>query len=217
LNTSELLLYGAVGGLAAIALAYQNWRASVKFALVFVLFEGAVRKWILPGASDLVYFIKDVFLIGAYLRFAKEYPTPLRFQWPGIPIDSMKLCLFVLALFALNPNVGSIPAAVLGLKAYLFYVPLVVVLPKLFDTRDEFIRGVFQYVLFSVPICLLGVLQSQSGAFDVINTYATGTEEWGVSQIGGSGLVRITGTFAYLSGHVVFLSRMHISEPTRPY
>jgi hypothetical protein len=32
-------------------------------------FEGALRKWVLPQASEMIYFLKDVVLIGAYLNF----------------------------------------------------------------------------------------------------------------------------------------------------
>lgn len=37
--------------------------------MVLVIFEGAIRKWLLPGAQDLVYFGKDVLLIGAFGGF----------------------------------------------------------------------------------------------------------------------------------------------------
>ncbi|MBL9131444.1 MAG: hypothetical protein JNG86_09610, partial [Verrucomicrobiaceae bacterium] len=34
----------------------SNWRAGVKIAFVMVLIEGALRKWVLPGAQELAYF-----------------------------------------------------------------------------------------------------------------------------------------------------------------
>src|SRR5580704_11720836 len=45
------------------------WQKAVKAALVLVVFEGAIRKWILPGSSDLVYFLKDIVLLLGYASY----------------------------------------------------------------------------------------------------------------------------------------------------
>jgi hypothetical protein len=37
--------------------------------LILVVLEGALRKWVLPQASQFIYFLKDFVLIGAYLRY----------------------------------------------------------------------------------------------------------------------------------------------------
>ncbi|MFM6609252.1 MAG: hypothetical protein ACKPJQ_07400, partial [Dolichospermum sp.] len=52
-----------------VYLSSLNWRKSLKFALVIVVLEGALRKWVLPQASDMIYFLKDIILLGAYLKF----------------------------------------------------------------------------------------------------------------------------------------------------
>src|SRR5437588_9306490 len=63
---NDLALTGLIG---VIFLSSVNWRWSVKAALVLVVLEGAIRKWVLPQASDAVYFLKDFVLLGAYLRY----------------------------------------------------------------------------------------------------------------------------------------------------
>jgi hypothetical protein len=50
----------------------QNWKLSIKSILVIVLFEGALRRWVFPQARDLIYFLKDFILIGAYIGFARR-------------------------------------------------------------------------------------------------------------------------------------------------
>lgn len=39
-----------------VGLACLDWRRAVKAALVLVIIEGGIRKWVLPEASDTIYF-----------------------------------------------------------------------------------------------------------------------------------------------------------------
>ena len=61
------------GGAAAVW-SFRRWREAVQLALVLLIFEGAIRKWVFPGAQDLIYFAKDVLLLGAYAGFFRERP-----------------------------------------------------------------------------------------------------------------------------------------------
>src|SRR5689334_10552068 len=63
------LSVGLLGGIFLIYLATLNWQLSVKVALVLAVIEGALRKWALPQASQLIYFLKDFVLLGAYLSY----------------------------------------------------------------------------------------------------------------------------------------------------
>jgi hypothetical protein len=61
-----LLILG--GGLLVLC-GLLRWRHAVFGALLLVVFEGAIRKWALPQASQMVYFAKDFLLLGAYIRY----------------------------------------------------------------------------------------------------------------------------------------------------
>src|SRR5437764_9719914 len=54
-------------GVAVLFMAWRNWELGVKAVLVIVVFEGAVRKWFLPSASDLVYFYKDFVMLASFI------------------------------------------------------------------------------------------------------------------------------------------------------
>jgi hypothetical protein len=203
-NIETKIALGFVFGLLVLGFACRDWKLSIKIALVLVLYEGAIRKWILPQASDLVYFAKDVFLIGAYFRYFTEKRSPLWKRWPPVPVTAIQVCAVIVLLGALNPNIGSVCAALLGAKGYLLYVPLLFVVPALFRNFDELRDNLVWYMLLTIPIGLLGILQFKSDRFSVLNTYAGGVDAMSVSMITGSGTVRITGTFSYLSGHVVY-------------
>ena len=51
-----LLLLGAA---VAAVWAYRRWRLAVQAVMVLIIVEGALRKWVLPGSQDLVYFAKE--------------------------------------------------------------------------------------------------------------------------------------------------------------
>lgn len=205
LPLSTLLMVGALGALVIIGWSYANWRAAVKIAFVAVLVEGAIRKWILPQGQELAYFLKDVFLVGAYLKFYLA-PDPeiraIRLRVPGTLI--FLLCALV-SFSALNPNIGSGILAAYGVKIYFMYVPLTFMMPYLFRTREEMLRQLTWYVLLAIPICVLGFLQYTSDRFSVLNTFASGMSEAGATGFGVGDRARVTGTFSYLTGHTTFV------------
>ncbi|MGC4095644.1 MAG: hypothetical protein QM706_00865 [Nitrospira sp.] len=205
---STVYALGAVGIACIIAFSFWKWRTAVKIAFVAVLFEGAIRKWVLPQASELVYFLKDIFLIGAYLRFFLFPEQSLRFMRVKAPIIAFIVSSALICLFAINPNINSAIVALYGLKIYLFYVPLAFLMPYLFRSEEECIRQASFYMLFAIPICLLGVAQFFSPAFSVLNTsdMAGGVEN--VIQFAGSGgtaRARISGTFSFITNFGSFL------------
>src|SRR4029079_9199558 len=69
LPLQTLLMIGAAGSVVITILSYLRWRTAVKTAFIILLVEGALRKWAFTSGQELVYFLKDVVLFGAYLRF----------------------------------------------------------------------------------------------------------------------------------------------------
>lgn len=203
------MLLGAFGTTAIVFLAMMNWRRAVHAALVVALFEGAIRKWALPQASELVYFFKDIILLGAYIKFFM-FPDPDIRAWrvriPGTFIACV--CIALTIFGALNPNIGSPVLAAYGLKIYLWYVPLGVMVPLLFRNEEEMTRLLFRYSMLAIPICLLGAAQFVAGPGSPLNVYAESSfaEIQQVATFGGAGqIARITGTFSYITGHTVFV------------
>lgn len=204
-------MLGIVGTTIIVLLAMMNWRRAVHAALIVALFEGAIRKWLFPQASELVYFLKDIILLGVYLKFFM-FPDPDIRAWkvriPGTLLASV--CMGLTIFGVLNPNVGSIVLAIYGLKIYLWYIPLCFVIPLLFRSEQEMTRLLFRYSLICIPICLLGAAQFIAGPGSPLNVYAPSafTQMEQISTFGagaGKGIVRITGTFSYITGHATFV------------
>ena len=189
----------------------KRWRLAVQVGMVLLIFEGAIRKWLLPGSQDLVYFAKDVFFLGAYLGFLQTRGR-LRLRYPQSPVLYGALVLgSVLGLFQIfNPRLPNFLVGILGFKAYFLYVPLLFVVPAVFSDDRALARFLKRYVLIAFPVGLLSVAQFFSPQGSILNTYAQATEAGAISTFGSSKFVRTTGTFSYISGYTSYLLTMTI-------
>jgi hypothetical protein len=178
-----------------------NWKLSVKTVLVLVVIEGALRRWAFPQARELIYFFRDFILIGAYLSFFSRSP-PLVDRYPSIKLLTI-VATVLCFLQALNPSLGSFIVGIFGLRAYLLYIPLVWVVPHLFDSGDDLRNFLRNYLLLIIPVCTLGIVQYFSPADSPLNVYAPDLSA-ATASVGE--FIRITGTFSYLAGMTVFLS-----------
>ncbi len=200
-----------VGGAAAVW-SFRRWRGAVQAALVLLIFEGAIRKWLVPGAQDLVYFAKDVLLLGAYLGFLRDLPR-VRLRLPALPFFYFALVLSVLfgLLEVFNPILPSLLLGALGFKSYFFYVPLMLILPAVFPDDASLARAMYKYLLIAIPVGLLATAQFFSPVSSPLNTYArSGQDPSTIVTFGSSSFVRVTGTFSFISGFTAYLLAMSI-------
>lgn len=134
---------------------------------LLAIFEGSIRKFVVPQFSQYVFFIRDPFLIYAYwlaTRFA---------LWPrhnGFFTLSVVICGVGILLFALQSAVGGFSETrlllgVYGWRSYCLYVPLAFLVGAQFRSADLARFGKIT-LLLAVPIAALVVLQfsSPSGA-----------------------------------------------------
>lgn len=209
LPMKTLLLMGAAASVVIVLWSFSHWRAAVKVALITALVEGAIRKWAFPQGQELVYFLKDVFLFGAYVKFFLAPDLDVRAYRLHITGFGIVLLCLIVGLGALNPNIDSPILSVFGLKVYFYYLPLVFMMPYLFRTEQEMTRQLTWFALLALPICLLGVVQWYAGPTSILNVYAQREAMDGAAAVGfGFGMderARITGTFSYLTGHTTFV------------
>ena len=200
-----ILLAGAAAGIWSV----RHWRQAVKVAMVLLIVEGALRKWVFPGAQDLIYFAKDVFLLGAYAGFFRERER-LRPLLPVIP--GLAAMLAVAALYGLlqifNPRLPNLLVGVLGFKAYFFYIPMLWLVPATFRTASGLSLFLRRYALLSIPVGLLAMIQFFSAPTSVLNTYARpgDGEMFYATTFGSSSHVRVTATFSFITGYTSYLT-----------
>ena len=199
----NLLLSGFLAAIVVITLASTNWKLSVKTVLVLVIIEGALRKWALPQASQLIYFFKDFVLIGAYLAYFVGSQPKNRLPVEDKTIKGLAyLIAFWCAFEIFNPDLGSPIIGLFGVRNYLLYIPLMWMIPSLFQSEEELYHFLRHYLLLLIPVGLLAIAQYFSPPDSPINVYAGDLEQ----QLAMSGdAIRVTGTFSYLAGYTIYL------------
>ncbi|WP_035139888.1 hypothetical protein [Fischerella sp. PCC 9605] len=199
------LLFALVGLIAVVAIVWissLDWRRTVKFTFVLVILEGALRKWVLPQASELIYFLKDLVLLGAYLKYYLSSEPKYPFKWSLFNIF-LVMAISWSIFQAFNPSLGSPIVGVFGLKAYFYYMPLMWMLPNVFQSEEELYKFLRNYLLLAIPVCLLAVAQFLSPPSSPINVYAAGKEA--TATFAGIEAVRVTGTFPYIVGYSTYM------------
>jgi hypothetical protein len=171
---------------------------------LLIVGQGALRKWIFPGLATPLYAAKDAVILGALLLFGQRYgyrlAAPLRRTllpalWGGFA--------FVVVLQAFNLNVPSVAVGVLGIRSYLLYSTLLILLPAALQHVERPERLVTVVVLgVIVPVLVLGIYQYFQPQDAWINDYLA--EDMEVAAV--MGHTRIAGTFSYLGGMAPFLT-----------
>jgi hypothetical protein len=194
--------------LACVIIFYFSavkWRRAVKAVFFLLVIEGALRKWVFPQASEMIYFLKDIVLLGAYFNFYGLSTSDRKL----IPKEKVVNILIFIAIGwcifqVFNPSLGSPLVGVFGLRGYLLYIPLIWMIPALFHSEDELYKFLRSHLLLIIPVGLIGIVQFFSPASSFINKYSN-EEAQAVVTFGVNATVRITGTFSYISGYGVYL------------
>ena len=164
--------------------------------LVFVyvalwVFEGALRKWILPGLANPLLIIRDPVLLLMYaLALAKGV----------FPRNGFIVWIAVLAGCALVVSMGSTDAPLMvemyGLRANFLHLPLIFLLPAI--VRREDLQTIGKWTLaLAVPMAVLVVLQFESSPYSKLNAGAGA----GAMMLESTyGHVRPSGTYSYTNG-----------------
>ncbi|WP_157621382.1 O-antigen ligase family protein [Salisaeta longa] len=147
---------------------------------------------------------KDVALIGAAVLFGQRHgfhlARPLRRTFLPVLWGAF---VFVVVLQAFNFNTPSLAVGVLGVRSYLLYSVLLILLPVALERVRRPEHVITAIVLVGVvPVLLLGWYQFYQPVGSWINQYVA--ED--MAEVGVLSNPRITGTFSYIGGMGAFLS-----------
>jgi hypothetical protein len=190
-------------------LAVRYWQRALFGVFVLLVFEGALRKWALPGAQAQIYLLKDAILLAVYLGFMldnrRTLPAPA-----GTGLIKIVLAVgFVWGCIeVLNPNSPSILVGVMGLKCYFLYAPIAFILPYAIKSREHLFVLIRRYLIMAIPVAVLGFIQIMAGPASSLNVYVSSSEDptTHLARFGREDFIRTSGTFSYISGYTAFLS-----------
>ncbi len=161
-----LLLAGVAGCVGTIVLA--NWRVGVYVLLAWLVIEDLPRKFL--GNDMRLYFVKDALAVMVYLAFfaakirgRELLPLPRAGFWT--PLLVFAGWGFVQVF---NPRSPSVIYGLLGLRMYLFYVPLLFVGYALLRSEHDLRKFLVFNLGLATVIAGLGIVQGIVG-LDFLN------------------------------------------------
>jgi hypothetical protein len=182
--------------------------ALVLFIYLLAIFEGSIRKYLLPQFGQYIFFVRDPFLLYVYL-------LATRFRlWPrNSLLFRLSLLMCPLGLLLLGVQAATGPASdlrlllgVYGWRSYFLYAPLAFLVGAQFR-RDDLARFAKLTLVLTVPIAMLVALQFFSPVSAPINV---GVADEAELQFKGATVdvehVRATGPFSSNVGQQQFVA-----------
>jgi hypothetical protein len=164
---------------------------------LLLIFEGALRKWFLPGLSTPLLVIRDPIAIWLIYSAWKKKLFPSSIYLTGMVV--IGIVGFYLALFAGH---GNIIVAFYGARILLLHFPLMFVIGKVFTREDVLEIGVAT-LWISIPMAMLIALQFRSPQSAWVNRGLAG--DLAGAGFGGVGeFFRPPGTFSFTLGVSLF-------------
>jgi hypothetical protein len=145
--------------------------ALVTVFYLLLIFEGALRKWVLTSYGQLLFFVRDpVVLVIYWLAFRYSFlPRGSQLLGAGVALGVLGLVLMFAQAAGVAGGIDKWPIlAAYGWRNYFLYVPLPFIVAAVFEQAD--LRRIIKITfLLAVPIAFLVLEQFRSPLDAVIN------------------------------------------------
>ena len=193
-----------------------NWRRGLELFILFIPFSGAVELFLYPASWPVL--IKDIlFAIPAYIGFAMS--GELARTWSGLPRSVASLLFLFVGIVlvqALNPAGPGPVATLIGLKVWLFYLPMLL-LGRAYVRDRASLRRLSRMMIGLIWLpCGIGILQWLLSL--AIGYHRAITIFYGAAAIAATqgfahfnvGLMRIPATFAFPAQYLLYILCMFV-------
>ena len=135
----------------------------ITFIYVLLLFEGAARKWMFPSLGQVLFFIRDPFVLIAYVIAFRHgfFPKGNGFMLTGVALGLCAILLVGAQMLSSAASADGVILAVYGWRNYFLYIPLAFVIGETFE-RPDIERIVRWTLVIVIPASLLVFLQFMS-------------------------------------------------------
>jgi hypothetical protein len=184
--------------------ALRAVRTSIWIYIVLLVFEGALRKWALPGLSDPLLIIRDPVALAIYYfaMRARIFPNNIWMLLLGI-IGVPSAGLTLVTLYSYFPFKAIVLADLYGFRSNFFHLPLIFVMASALNVED--VKKVGRWtLLLMIPMAVLMIVQFKASPDSFINKTVGIGEGQQLSTSGGK--IRPPGTFSFISGPIFYLS-----------
>lgn len=162
-----------------------------------LIFEGALRKWVLPGLSEPLLIVRDP--VAIWLLYKSVSSGIWKPNGYVLLIFAVSILALVSALFVGH---GNIWVAIYGLRITILHFPLIFVIGTVFNRADVLRMG--KVVLWlCIGMTVLVAIQFYSPQSSWVNRGIGGDLE-GSGFSGAAGFFRVPGTFSFTNGLAFF-------------
>lgn len=218
----ELLAVAALVFAGALAVGLKNWRWSIYGLLCYLPVSGIAilaADGTSRGERAVAVLAKDfVFVIPAYAGFLWYSVSRRRKFWfPGAPVVLFGLLALVVVVEAFNPSLPNHLVGLIGIKIWLFYVPLFFLGYYLIESRRQLFSLLGLMGALAVVPAVIGITEAimywSGSASTVYKIYggaaAAATQNFVVFTIpGGCTIRRVPSTFSFFYQYYLFLAVM---------
>jgi hypothetical protein len=158
-----------------------------------LIFEGALRRWVLPGLSNPLLLVRDPIALLAVIWSLPLLSQRRWRQW----LQPLFLIAPLAFMLAISIGHGDVFTALYGCRILVLHLPLIFVFAAVFN-RDEVIRFAWVLLLLSIPMAILIAAQSNLPETHFLNVGAGGV---GTATFSGAAdRFRPPGTFSFING-----------------
>jgi len=198
------------------ALILPRWRLGLELYILFMPIAGAVELWLYPTPGAVL--IKDVlFATPAFIGFAIS--GELGSALAGLPNSFGSIMLLFVGLVlvqALNPGGPGLLAVLIGLKVWLFYVPMILLGRAYVRDRASLLRLSHLMISLIWLPCMVGIIQwilslalGYQYAISLFYGVAARAATQNFSQFD-NGLMRIPATFSFPAQYLNYILCMFV-------
>lgn len=174
---------------------YEKYRMAIWIYLFLLIFEGALRKWVLPQLATPLLIVRDPIVIWLYC-------VAIRKGWlNNIYVKVISVVSTVSLLMTLICGHQNLAVGIFGWRIYFFHLPMIFIIAKLLSRKDVLRIGTF-ILYISIPMTFLIISQFYSPQSAWVNIGIGGIETEGFA--GANGRMRPPGTFSFTSGYGCF-------------
>lgn len=175
----------------------NNLKKGVWIYLFLLIFEGALRKWILPGLATPLLLVRDPIALWLIL-----YSINKKIWQPNSTVILVILVSSISFVLTLVFGHGNLAVAIFGLRILIVQFPLIFVIGTICTRNDVVLLGRF-LLYVSILMTLIVIWQFFSPQSAWINRGVAGDTE-GSGFSGAGGFFRVPGTFSFSNGLTLF-------------
>ncbi|MGZ8158685.1 MAG: hypothetical protein ACXWT1_18420 [Methylobacter sp.] len=181
--------------------------------LIFVIywlliFEGALRKWVMPEYKDVIFFIRVPVVLSVYVLtlYSRLWPKTNLILHATYILGLISAVLFFVQLIAGEYDFRYLLIAVHGWMNYFLYIPLAFIIADQFG-KEEINRLIRQTFWLAFVAALLVIMQYNELDTHIINQGFGIDEIYQFQNLGsGFGMVRPFGFFTSTVGQQMFVA-----------